>query len=163
MSLTKKIVSWFKKAGDTIHKFILEISDFALENCKTAVYFLQQVKAGIDTDTFKTVKDLVVTLIPGSVDDAIVNTIVDLLNKDIPKVCTALDIAYDAAQEGTDAEKLAVILDAVSKADIDKKTAVYTHLAATIASQLSDGKISLGEALTDTQYIYNNADTFGIK
>ena len=89
MSIFKKIASLFKKAETEVHKFVLEISDFALKHCKDAVNVLQAIKAGIDSDTFKTLKDLVVTLIPGTADDVIVNAVVAVLDEDLPKACTA--------------------------------------------------------------------------
>lgn len=163
MSIFKKIANLFKKAGTAIHKFILEISEFALANCKTAVSFLQALKTGIDSTEFKTLKDLVLSLIPGTLDDAIVNAIVSILDEDIPKACTALNIVYDASSATTDTEKLAAVMAGIANATTDQKTKVYTQLAATIATQLSDGKISLSEAIIDAQYIYANKDYFGIK
>ncbi len=163
MSIWKKFKNFFGKAETEVHKFVIEISDFALEHSKQAVAFLQAIKSGIDSDTFKTVKDLVTSLIPGTVDDTIVNAIVAVLNEDIPKACTALDIAYDAAEQGTDVQKLAAVMEGISKATTNQKEKIYTDLAGQIALQLSDKKLSWGEIMKDTQYIYANKDAFGIK
>ena len=163
MSIFKKIANLFKKAETEVHKFVLEISDFALAHCKDAVNVLQAIKKGIDSNTFKTLKDLVVTLIPGTTDDVIVNAVVAVLDEDLPKSCTALGIVYDAASKGTDVEKLAAIMQGISNTTTDKKAKIYTELAAKIATQLSDGKLSWNEIIVDTQYIYSNKDSFGIK
>jgi len=163
MSIFKKIANFFKKAETEVHKFVLEISDFALAHCKDAVNVLQAIKTGIDSNTFKTLKDLVVTLIPGTTDDVIVNAVVSVLDEDLPKACTALGIVYDAASKGTDVEKLAAIMQGISNTTADKKAKIYTELAAKIATQLSDGKLSWNEIIVDTQYIYSNKDSFGIK
>lgn len=163
MSIFEKIANLFKKAETEVHKFVIEISDFALAHCKQAVSMLQEIKAGIDSDTFKTLKDLVITMIPGTTDDVIVNAIVAILDEDLPKACTALDIVYDAASKGTDVEKLAAIMQGISNTTTDKKAKIYTELAAKLASQLSDGKLSWNEIIVDTQYIYSNKETFGIK
>lgn len=163
MSIFKKIGNLFKKAETEVHKFVLEISDFALAHCKDAVNVLQAIKTGIDSNTFKTLKDLVVTLIPGTTDDVIVNAVVAVLDEDLPKACTALGIVYDAASKGTDVEKLAAIMQGISNTTTDKKAKIYTELAAKIATQLSDGKLSWNEIIVDTQYIYSNKDSFGIK
>lgn len=163
MSIFKKIANLFKKAETEVHKFVIEISDFALGHCKQAVSMLQAIKSGIDSDTFKTLKDLVLTMVPGTTDDVIVNAIVAILDEDLPKACTALGIIYDAASKGTDVEKLAAIMQGISNTTTDKKAKIYTELAAKIATQLSDGKLSWNEIIVDTQYIYSNKETFGIK
>ena len=163
MNIFTKIKALFSKAETEVHKFVLEISDFALEHSKQAVVFLQAIKSGIDTNTFKSIKDLVVTLIPGTIDDTVINAIVAVLDEDIPKACTALNIVYDAAEQGTDAEKLAAVMQGISNATTDQKAKIYTELAGKIALQLSDGKLSWGEILQDTQYIYTNKETFGLK
>lgn len=163
MSIFTKIKNGFTSVGNTIHKFVLEISDFALAHCKNAVSFLQAIKTGIDSDTFKTLKTLVESLIPGTLDDTIINAVVAILDEDLPKACTALNIVYDASSKSTDVEKLAAVMEGISNATTDKKAKIYTELAAKIATQLSDGKLSWNEILIDTQYIYNNKDTFGIK
>lgn len=163
MSIFAKIKSWSTSAGTAIHKFVLEISEFALAHCQEAVSFLQAIKSGIDSDTFKTLKTLVESLIPGTLDDTIINAVVAILDEDLPKACTALNIVYDASSKSTDVEKLAAVMEGISNATTDKKAKIYTELAAKIATQLSDGKLSWNEILIDTQYIYNNKDTFGIK
>jgi len=163
MSIFKKIASLFTKAKNEVHNFVIKISDFALGHCKQAVSILQAIKSGIDSDTFKTLKDLIVTLIPGTADDVIVNAVVSILNEDLPKACTALGIVYDAASKGTDVEKLAAIMQSISTAATDKKAKVYTELAAKIATQLSDGNLTWNEIIIDTQYIYSNKESFGIK
>lgn len=163
MNIFKVIKNLFTKIGNTIHKFVLEISDFALTHCQTAVSILQSIKNGIDTTTFKTLKDLVITLIPGTLDDTIINAIVAILDENLPKACTALDIIYTASSKATDVEKLAAILNGISNTTADKKAKIYTELAAMIALQLSDNKLSWNEVIVDTQYIYSNKETFGIK
>ena len=163
MSIFTKIASLFKKAKTEVHNFIIEISDFALGHCKQAVSILQAIKSGIDTDTFKTLKDLVVTMIPGTADNVVVNAIIAILDEDLPKACTALNIVYDASSKGTDVEKLAAIMQGISNSTADQKAKVYTELAAKIANQLADGNLSWGEIIVDTQYIYSNKESFGIK
>jgi len=163
MNIFKIIKNLFTKVGNTIHKFVLEISDFALDHCQESVNFLQAIKNGIDTTTFKTLKDLIVTLIPGTIDDTVINAIVAILDENLPKACTALNIIYEASSKATDAEKLATILDGISNTTPDKKAKIYTELAAMIALQLSDNKLSWNEVIIDTQYIYNNKESFGIK
>ena len=162
MSFFKSIAEWFKNLFSSLKQIVVKLDAIALNYAPKAVDFLQKIKAGIDTEEYTSVKYLVTALIPGDTDTKIIEFVEKYLREYLPAVCKSLEIVYDAAGKDTEVEQLQVILDAISNASEDTKTKVYVDLAATIAQQLSDGKLTFSEALIDTQLIYKHREAFGI-
>lgn len=143
-----KVWSWFsglwKKADNVVDKII-----------PVAVNVVQGVKKAIDTGNLDIVAEIAKKLIPGTVDDVIIDKAVEIAKKNIPRIAIQLDIIKNISEiEGTP-EQMKEALLALKNVFGEKWEKFCTGLAQEILVVLSDGKVTWAEAAILSKRYYD--------
>lgn len=144
-----KVWSWFsglwKKTDNVVDKII-----------PVAVNVVQGVKKAIDTGNLDIVAEVAKKLIPGTVDDVIIDKAVEIAKKNIPRIAIQLDIIKNISEiEGTP-EQMKEALFALKNVFGEKWEKFCTGMAQEIVVVMSDGDITTSEAWTLTKRYYDD-------
>lgn len=140
-NLFKQIVNWVKSIlGNLLDQFKV--------SSKVAVEIVGKIKTIVESEVF----DIAVDLIPGNLDNIILNKVRGIL----PLVIKNLSLVHgivDESETNSDAiEKFIIHLKSLNP---DARKGVWITLAAEINVALSDGKLSFAESVILTQLIYS--------
>ncbi len=139
-------------------KLFKQIVDF-IKNLYGDTFELLRNKSGVAvkvTDKLKSVvespfADVVVDLIPGDVDNAILTQ----LKVVVPKVAWKLSVAHGILQASdTNSDAIAKLIEKLKEMHPEARVAFWVLFAGEVNLALSDGKITLSEALTLSQLAY---------
>lgn len=120
-----------------------------------AVNVVQAVKKAIDSGNVDIIAGVVKNIIPGTVDDVIINKAVQIAKDRIPKLAIQLNIVKDIlAIEGTP-EQMQSALIALKNVFGPKWEMFCTGLAQEILVVISDGKVTWDEAWRLTKKYYD--------
>lgn len=139
------ISSLWKKATDEIK----QITPIAVG----AVNVLKTVNESFVGDIVETV---IAALIPGKVDDIIIQNIRIKLRIILPKVIVKLNIANSISQIQDPNEQLKAIVVAINMSSDETKNIYYHSLSVLILQSLSDGKLTWSESVQIAEFYYTN-------
>ena len=88
---------------------------------------------------------------------AVTNTVSAWLGKNIDKVITGVGIAGSAAETQNVSQKIVLICNYLQTLDIDAKGVKISHIAALLAKDLDDSKLSIVEIIGIVTAIYRTA------
>lgn len=115
-----------------------------------AVLVVEQIKAFVGSPAIP----LIETIIPGQLDDKIFSAI----QKTLPKVLTALQIADECAGPNVPADQvLQCVVKKLAVLNPDARAAQYHSIASLLTVYLSDGKLSWSEAIHLVEMVYQDA------
>lgn len=136
----KQIVNWVKgNLGNVLNQF--------KDTSNTAVLIVGKIKSIVESE----VVDVAVDLIPGQID----NLIVDKARLIIPIVIKKLSLASGIIQESnTNSEAVAKFVEHLRSLNPEGRKAFWVTLAAELNIALSDGKLTFAEGVILTQLIY---------
>lgn len=141
-----------KKFLSNLWKGIKHIFDSIEDDLKKLVPIAIKVVEAIKTFDESIVSDVMTALIPGEVDDKIVQKLREFL----PKVLLELNM-IDAIAGITDPnEQLKAILARIKLSPKSSQDVFYHGVASLILSELSDGKFSWSDAVAVAEYYYKN-------
>lgn len=136
----KQIVNWVKgNLGNVLNQF--------KDTSNTAVLIVGKIKSIVESE----VVDVAVDLIPGQID----NLIVDKARFIIPIVIKKLSLASGIIQESnTNSEAVEKFVGHLRSLNPEGRKAFWVTLAAELNIALSDGKLTFAEGVILTQLIY---------
>jgi hypothetical protein len=136
----KQIIIWIKSnLGNLLDQFKI--------TSNTAVLIVGKLKTIVESD----VVDIAVDLIPGNID----NLIVDKARIILPIVIKKLSLVSGIAQDSTtNSEAVSKFIEYLRGLEPEGRKAFWVTLAAEINIALSDGKLSFSEGVILTQLIY---------
>lgn len=122
---------------------------------------VEAIKSFIDSPVDDIVGGIIAQVIPGSVDDLIIQKIKSTLHEYLPKVLLNLHILQEIDKLTDPEEKARVIAEELTRAigDLkyctDEQKQIFFHgLASLLIEKLSDGKLTWSEALSLSEYGY---------
>lgn len=137
-----KLKKFFIKAFDDAQNFI----DNHIE---PVLHFVQGLKAAVDSPA----GDFVINLIPGKVDDAIVQA----LRTNLGEVITILQIRLDCSHEATNEDRIRCFIEHLRAQSPEMQSALY-HRIASLLTRINKGEHTFTNAEIDAmiQLGYNN-------
>ncbi len=144
MSLGKFLKRLWAGIASLFHKIDAEVKKLV----PVAIDIINQIKLIDDTH----IGDVIKAIIPGNVDDAIL----DKLHKWLPATILSLGTLKDISNITDDNEKLKAILAAINVSPDDTKKVFYHGLASLILEKLSDGKFDWSDATAVAEYYYQH-------
>lgn len=137
----------FIKIGNWLKSFFTESFDWLEINADYAVQAVNIVKKIINNP----VVDMAVALTPTTIDDKILAA----AKSYIARAAADLLIVYNILKGSeTPEEVLRKLTNYVSGLTDDQKAIFYVQLSGKVMQILADGKVTLAEAITITQYIF---------
>lgn len=138
----KKIFTWIK----SLFKNIRVTAELYV---KPSIQIVDALKNAVNSPVIP----IVTALIPGTLDDYIINK----LSKVLPKVIKALHIAECSSNQDPH-QLMLCIIENVKKYEPIERAVTYHSFAALLSVYLSDGKITWSEAVHLTEYLYKGND-----
>lgn len=145
--LFNKLTTWFAKMLNENDEIVKMIAPFAVNICN----FIKEYNGN---ELVSALKQFILST--GNVYLKSIVGVADMLltDENMDKVITALNIVDKAASTTNVADKLTLILNYIKSLETDKRKIAWTTLSATIASSLSDGKLSWQELYSIVKGIY---------
>ena len=137
----------FQYVKDFIQKWIGISFEFAKDNSGVAVDVTNKIKEIVESP----VADIVTAIIPSDIDDKIKNK----LRLVLPVVAEKMAIMHGILQvSDSNNNTVALIIEHLKSVNKDVRIDFWIRMAAELNIALTDGKISLSEAIALSQIIY---------
>lgn len=141
------LTTWFASMLSKNDEIVKIFAPFAINICN----FIKEYNGSAPIDAIR--------LFIESTGNAYLKSVIGITDKllndeNMDKVIAVLNIASKAASARTVADKLNIILDYIKSLETDKRKIAWTTLAAMIASDLANGKLSWQELYSIAQGIY---------
>lgn len=154
MNILKKIASPFVSAYKWVAKLFSDAMDAARKYSPVAVQVTARLKEIVESP----IAGIVVDLIPGNTD----NAILAVLRKVIPEVATKMAITHRIIHESeTNADAVGGIVEYLKSLHPDARIGFWITFAGELNIALADNKITIDEAVILTQMAYK--ELFGKK
>lgn len=137
----------FKKISDWFKRILLVALPKYKQISKIAVDITNKLKAIVESE----VLDIAVNLIPGDVDNVILDKIRNILPLVIKNVSLAAGIAFESENNSEVIQKL---IDHLKSLNPEGRKAFWVAFAGELNRALADGKISFEEAVILSQIAY---------
>jgi len=121
-----------------------------------AVNIVEGVKRTVESDQFISVTEIVKFAIPGDTDDKIIDKVLEITKKYIPKIALQLRIVESITDIEDVNEQMIAVVEALKEVNNEEKNDYWHELASFVLRRLADGRISLGEAGAIAEYHYQN-------
>jgi len=131
----------FRRLWNWLKSTLSKLESLKDKYLPVAVNVVQAVKKAIESGTFDVVAGVIKTLIPGTIDDDVIDSIVKYTKERIPFLCVELQILK--ATNGNDIDKA---LAALKLTYGDKWEQFTSGLAGELLTFLADDKIDVAEA-----------------
>lgn len=139
MKIFKKVWAWIEGLWNDLDHQIEKL-------LPVATNVVQAVKTAIENKNFDMVTTVIKNLIPGQTDDVIIDKAVELARKHIPQLAIQLEIYNVIADISDPREQLIAVFEKLQTASGEKWQKFCTQLAQQVLVDMSDGKITWGEA-----------------
>lgn len=120
---------------DKVRKFFIkafnDVEDFIEQNIEPALHFVKALKVAVDSGA----ADVVTGIIPGKIDDAIVQ----FLRSNLGTVIDIMQVQLECSKEATLEEKISCYLDYLRTCSPEVRDALYAKTAS-LLTRLSDNK-----------------------
>lgn len=145
-------LNFLKNAWTKLKSFVVKVDDFVEKNAIVAVNFTNALKAVVNSPAM----DLVVEFTPTNVD----NIMLPKVREVVGQVATEMGIAYQLfsdvqGQTLTYEQKIAKVVEYLKSILPGARVGFIVDFCGRLTMNLSDGKLSLAEAIARSQDIYN--------
>lgn len=152
----KKIKIIFLK----VKAFVLNIYDKADELVERiapiAVKVVEQIKTINETTTGDIIELIITKAIKGEADDLIIRNLRVKLKEKLPEVIEVMRLALNIAKVDDKNLQAKMVLDAINFSPDQIKNAHYHTFCSMLIESISDGKLTWGESVILSQYVYDN-------
>ena len=152
----KKIKIIFLK----VKAFVLDIFDKADELVERiapiAVKVVEQIKTINETTTGDIIELIITKAIKGEADDLIIRNLRVKLKEKLPEVIEVMRLALNIAKVDDKNLQAKMVLDAINFSPDQIKNAHYHTFCSMLIESISDGKLTWGESVILSQYVYDN-------
>ena len=152
----KKIKIIFLK----VNAFVLNIFDKADELVERiapiAVKVVEQIKTINETTTGDIIELIITKAIKGEADDLIIRNLRVKLKEKLPEVIEVMRLALNIAKVDDKNLQAKMVLDAINFSPDQIKNAHYHTFCSMLIESISDGKLTWGESVILSQYVYDN-------
>ena len=152
----KKIKIIFLK----VKAFVLNIFDKADELVERiapiAVKVVEQIKTINETTTGDIIELIITKAIKGEADDLIIRNLRVKLKEKLPEVIEVMRLALNIAKVDDKNLQAKMVLDAINFSPDQIKNAHYHTFCSMLIESISDGKLTWGESVILSQYVYDN-------
>ena len=152
----KKIKIIFLK----VKAFVLNIIDKADELVERiapiAVKVVEQIKTINETTTGDIIELIITKAIKGEADDLIIRNLRVKLKEKLPEVIEVMRLALNIAKVDDKNLQAKMVLDAINFSPDQIKNAHYHTFCSMLIESISDGKLTWGESVILSQYVYDN-------
>jgi|GEM_PF-1396790 len=152
---------FFRKIWSWIKKMWKKVNDIADEYVPIAVNVVEAVKKAIESKKFSVIVTIIETFTPKATDE-IIDTIIALLKKYIPKISLQLQIIEAITDEEDPVKQIELIFQKIGEGITDEQwqkfcTGLAQEVLYTLAKDSDGGsKITWAEAGTLIEYYYQN-------
>jgi hypothetical protein len=143
-NLFASIGKWAKTA---FGKLLSELKDIS----KVSVTVVGKIKSVVESELFDTTTDIMKLIIPGQVDDVIIDQIKFKLPIILKKITVASGIVIESENNN---ELIAEFIKHLKTLHPEGRKAFWVTLAAELNIALADGKISFSEGVILSQLVY---------
>lgn len=147
----KKFINYMKNLFQQIVLWVKGVLGGLLDHfkvsAKVAVDITTKLKAIVESE----VLDIIVDLIPGELDNKILDKVREILPKVVKKVAIGSGIV---SESDSNSEAIQKFIDHLRSLNPDGRKAFWVTFAAELNVALSDGKLTFAEALILTQLTY---------
>ena len=152
----KKIKIIFLK----VKAFVINIYDKADELVERiapiAVKVVEQIKTINETTTGDIIELIITKAIKGEADDLIIRNLRVKLKEKLPEVIEVMRLALNIAKVDDKNLQAKMVLDAINFSPDQIKNAHYHTFCSMLIESISDGKLTWGESVILSQYVYDN-------
>ncbi|MFO7864379.1 MAG: hypothetical protein R6U85_10290 [Salinivirgaceae bacterium] len=152
----KKISKFLKKVGKFIAKIWSKADEIVEKVTPIAIKVVEQVKQVNESVTGDIIETIISKAIPGKADDIIIAKIRARLKVYLPIALKSLNISQAITEIEDPNEQLKAIILAINISPNEAKNTFYHGLCTMIVDNLSDGKLTWGEAGQIAEYYYSN-------
>lgn len=137
----------FEKLSSFVKSILGNIFDEFKKHSEAAVKVTGNIKKLVESP----IADVVVTVIPGDVD----NAIVEKLRKVLPEVTQKVAILHGILKENdTNSDIVASVIENLKQMNPDARVSFWVLFSGELNKALSDGKLELAEAFVLSQMAY---------
>ena len=143
-----------------VKAFVLNIFDKADELVERiapiAVKVVEQIKTINETTTGDIIELIITKAIKGEADDLIIRNLRVKLKEKLPEVIEVMRLALNIAKVDDKNLQAKMVLDAINFSPDQIKNAHYHTFCSMLIESISDGKLTWGESVILSQYVYDN-------
>ena len=143
-----------------VKAFVLNIIDKADELVERiapiAVKVVEQIKTINETTTGDIIELIITKAIKGEEDDLIIRNLRVKLKEKLPEVIEVMRLALNIAKVDDKNLQAKMVLDAINFSPDQIKNAHYHTFCSMLIESISDGKLTWGESVILSQYVYDN-------
>lgn len=143
-----------------VKAFVLNIIDKADELVERiapiAVKVVEQIKTINETTTGDIIELIITKAIKGEADDLIIRNLRVKLKEKLPEVIEVMRLALNIAKVDDKNLQAKMVLDAINFSPDQIKNAHYHTFCSMLIESISDGKLTWGESVILSQYVYDN-------
>ena len=143
-----------------VKAFVLDIWDKADELVERiapiAVKVVEQIKTINETTTGDIIELIITKAIKGEADDLIIRNLRVKLKEKLPEVIEVMRLALNIAKVDDKNLQAKMVLDAINFSPEQVKNAHYHTFCSMLIESISDGKLTWGESVILSQYVYDN-------
>ena len=143
-----------------VKAFVLDILDKADELVERiapiAVKVVEQIKTINETTTGDIIELIITKAIKGEADDLIIRNLRVKLKEKLPEVIEVMRLALNIAKVDDKNLQAKMVLDAINFSPDQIKNAHYHTFCSMLIESISDGKLTWGESVILSQYVYDN-------
>lgn len=137
----------FEKLSSFVKSLLGNIFDEFKKHSEAAVKVTGNIKKLVESP----IADVVVTIIPGDID----NAIVEKLRKVLPEVTQKVAILHGILKENdTNSDIIASVIENLKEMNPDARVTFWVLFSGELNKALSDGKLDLAEAFVLSQMAY---------
>ena len=143
-----------------VKAFVLNIFDKADELVEriapVAINVVEQIKTINETTTGDIIELIITKAIKGEADDLIIRNLRVKLKEKLPEVIEVMRLALNIAKVDDKNLQAKMVLDAINFSPDQIKNAHYHTFCSMLIESISDGKLTWGESVILSQYVYDN-------
>ena len=143
-----------------VKAFVLNIIDKADELVEriapVAINVVEEIKKINETTTGDIIELIISKAIKGYADDLIIRNLRAKLREKLPEVIEVMRLALNIAKVDDKNLQAKMVLDAINFSPDQIKNAHYHTFCSMLIESISDGKLTWGESVILSQYVYDN-------
>lgn len=147
---------FFSKIWNGVKRLYDKLVDKTRELVPVAINIVEGVKTVVDSPVDDIVAELLKKAIPGVKDDIVIDKVHGIIIKQVPIILSRLLMIDSIANIKDPNQQLQAIVKQLRVSSDEQKNVAYHGLATLVLEQLSDGKLTWGEAAMISEYYYQN-------
>ena len=152
----KKLKVFFAKVELFIAQLWAKTDELVERIAPIAVKVVEQIKTINETTTGDIIELIITKAIKGEADDLIIRNLRVKLKEKLPEVIEVMRLALNIAKVDDKNLQAKMVLDAINFSPDQIKNAHYHTFCSMLIESVSDGKLSWGESVILSQYVYDN-------